>query len=149
MAHLALYLHMIPVIGLQQMLLIGIFLQDGRTAFSIIHSRLVAIVAAETGGGVVVATIAEIVHLKCVTAHEDAATPLRPAPDIAGMGVAGEEETVEVTQAVAFLPFIYHTGVVFHRLTLVQLLFAPECETLRCQYLTGVATECKPVVGRL
>ena len=149
MAHLALYLHMIPVVGPQQMGRVGILLQYGGPTGSIVHTGLVAIVSAETGCGVVIATIAEIVHLQRIAAHEDTAAPLRPCPDVTGMGVAGQEEAVEVAQAVALLPLVHHTGVVLHCLPLVHPLLPPKGKALGRKHLARVAMKCHPIVGRL
>ena len=87
MSHLTLYLHMIPVVGLQQMGLIGIFLQDRRTLRSILHTRLIAIIPTETGRRIVITAIAEVIHLQRVTPHEDATPPRSPRPEILGMRV--------------------------------------------------------------
>ena len=58
MSQLTLDLHMIPMVGFQQMVRIRIFLQDGRPLGGILNTGLIPVIATETGGGVVVAAIA-------------------------------------------------------------------------------------------
>ena len=89
MTMFALDLHMIPVVGLQQVIRIGIFFQNGRTPGRIVHTSLVTVVAAEPGRGVVVAAIAEVVHLQRIASHEDAAAPSSSCPEAFGLRVTG------------------------------------------------------------
>ena len=76
----ALYFHMIPMVGLQQMGLIGIFFQNGRSLRSIFDTSLVTVISAKPGSGVMVSAVAEIVHLQGVAPGEDAAAPASPRP---------------------------------------------------------------------
>ena len=145
----ALDLHMIPVVGLQQVIRIGIFFQNGRTPGRIVHTSLVTVVAAEPGRGVVVAAIAEVVHLQRIASHEDAAAPSSSCPEVFGLRVTGQPEAVHVAQPVAVLAFVHNTGVILYGHVLTHLLLPPECQPLRRQDLTRVATERHPVVGRL
>ena len=140
---------MIPVVGLQQMCIVGIFLQDGRSAGCILHPTLIAVITAETGRCIVIATIAEIIHLQGVTTHEDTAAPLHSCPDVTGTGVAGQPEAVEVAQAVALFPLILHTGIIFHRLAFVESFFAPQGQTFGRQDLARIAIKRHLVVRSL
>ena len=82
MSQLTLYLHMVPVVGFQQMVHIGILLQDGRPPGGILHASLITIIATETGGGIIITAIAEVVHLQGIAAHEDTTAPGSPRPEI-------------------------------------------------------------------
>ena len=51
----ALYLNVIPVVGLQEMGLVGVFRQDGGTTGRVFYAASVAVVAPEAGCSVMVA----------------------------------------------------------------------------------------------
>ena len=97
MPHLTLYFHMIPVVGLEQMVLIGILLEYGRTALCIFHTSLITIIAAKTCCRIVIAAITKIVSRKCVTAQEDTTAPFCSCPDVSGTGIIGQEKSGEST----------------------------------------------------
>ena len=138
---------MIPVVRAQQVGRIGIFLQDGRTIGCAVHPSLIARIATEARSGIMVATIAEVVHLQGIATHEDAAAPGGPCPDILLLRVTGQPETVQVAQAVTFPTLVHHLGIIFHDAVCRQLLFAPKRQPLGRQQLAGVAAESHTIVG--
>ena len=148
MAHLTLYLHMIPVVGFQQMVGIGILLQDGRTLRSILHPSLITVVTTETGRLIVIAAITQIVHLQGVTTQEDPTAPLRTGPDILCLRIGRQPETVHVAQTV-FTRLHHDTGIILHGHSRLHLLLAPESKALGGNQFTGVTPKRHPVVGRL
>ena len=142
-------LHVIPVVGLQQMGLVGVFLQDGGTLGRILDACLITIIAAEARGRIVVAPKTEVVHLQGVAAGEDTTAPGGPREDILRLRVARQPEAVQVAQPVARLALIHHTGIVLHRHAGTQRLFAPQRESFGREQFAGVAPEGDLVVGRL
>ena len=126
MSQLTLYLHMIPMVGFQQMVRIRIFLQDGRPLGGILNTGLITVIATETGSGVVVAAIAKVVHLQGVAAHEDTTAPGYPCPEILCLRIACQPEAVQVTQTVTFPTLIHDTGIVLDSHPRLHLLLAPE-----------------------
>ena len=149
MPHLTLDLYVIPVVGLQQMSLVGILLQNSRAFRSILHPRLVAIISAKTCCGVVIAAIAKVIHLQCVAPREDAAPPCNPRPEILGVRVRGQPEAVHITQTITIPALVHHTGVILDSHPCLHLLFPPKCQTLRRQNLTGITAKRHPIVRRL
>ena len=77
-----------------------------------------------------IAAIAQIVHLQCVTAQEDATAPLLATPDVLALWVAGQPETVQVAQTVAGASLVNNLCIVFHNGIDCQLLLAPQCQSL-------------------
>ena len=125
------YFDMIPVIGSQQMGRIGVFLQNGRSLCGIFHPSLITCVTAETGGRIMIAAIAQIIHLQGIAIHEDTTAPASPRPEILGMRIGSQPEAVQVAQTVTWLPFIHHTGIILHSHPLLHLLLAPQRQPLR------------------
>ena len=78
---------MIPMVGFQQMVLIRIFLQDGRPLGGIVHASLITVVAAEAGRGIMVTAKTEVVHLEGIASQKDATSPVGPGPKVLGMRV--------------------------------------------------------------
>ena len=52
--------------------------QDGRAFRFVVHAIPIAVISAEAGGGIGVATIAQIIHLQGVTPREHPTPPLCP-----------------------------------------------------------------------
>ena len=144
----ALNLNMIPMVRTQQMDCIGIFLQDGRTVRSTVNTTLVTVIATKTRRAVVIATIAQVVHLQRVTAQEDATTPLLTTPDVFMLWVAGQPETVQIAQTVT-VALHHHLCIVLNNGVGRQLLLAPQRQSLGSHQFTGVAAERYMVILRL
>jgi len=65
--------YVVPVVGLQEMCRISIFLQNGRAARRVCYSKGIALIPAESGCSIIVASIAEVIALKTIALNE---TPL-------------------------------------------------------------------------
>ena len=132
---------MIPFAGLEEMVGVGVFLYDRRAVLSVVHTAGIAVVAAEAGGGVMVASVAEVVELQGVGVDELSSAFVKVFPRVRSVGVGGHPEAVEVAEAVVGV-FGDHLRVVFDDRTSAHLVFAPDAKTLGSGEFGSVAAEC-------
>ncbi len=130
-------LDMVPAVGFEQMARVCVFLDDGRVRLSG--------VAAEAGGGVVVAAEAHVVEFHLGAVGEYSATLCAALEYVLGFGVGGHPEAVEVAEAVSLL-LVIDDGVVFDDDIPFHLLPVPEGEAFRGCYLAGPVLEADLVV---
>ena len=119
------YAHFVPMAGAQQMVGVGVFLQEGfhpRVVFPV----AVAVVAAEAGGGVFVASEAHVEEAQRVVAVEPPLPPRAAGEEVVGvLGVSGCPEAVEVAQA-ARVAACQHLGAEAHRVRPSQAAVKPQ-----------------------
>ena len=99
---------------------VRIFLENRRAECYIIYTSFVACITAKSGSRVVIATIAQIIHLQGIASGEDAAPPVCTFPDVFLLRVTGQPEAVEIAQSV-----VGHLGIIFHNTVCGKWLSAP------------------------
>ena len=119
---------------------IGVFLYDRRAVLRVVHTAGVAVVAAESGGGVMVASVAEIVELQGVGIDELSATFVKVFPRVRSVWIGGHPEAVEVAEAVVGA-FGDYLRVIFNDRATAHLVFAPDAKALGSGEFGRIATE--------